>query len=399
MPNQGVGPWHVAEAEPYTINEVFRQIEEQINLLRGIGVNVSLSIALHAHNSTTSGGKLDHGTALTGLGDNDHPQYLLATAITTDEAIEQATDHDRISDQLMVDATLTLTEQADGSGDAVQVKLADTAVTPGTYGDATNVSQITVDQQGRLTAAANVAIVVTATEAHDIGFIDAAEADVRIVDQVFVGEDLALTEPGEMPGDSIFLDVATAQTLDDGQGGAAQGFEIVVDGLGDFGIAIDSTSRLHLQGQNRFRYLNSMAAARSSVDLTGRAVNVTNTLTWDTDVFDTDGIHDTASNTSRLTAAHTGKYLVTGGFQIAADTALVAPTIVFALIFVNGTTYRGVSIGASDSNGQGGAAACSIVSLAAGDYVELQDFVIATSGTYKISANTRNQFAMAYLGE
>jgi hypothetical protein len=38
------------------------------------------------------------------------------------------------------------------------LKIADTAVTPGTYGDATHVGQFTVDQQGRLTAAANVAI-------------------------------------------------------------------------------------------------------------------------------------------------------------------------------------------------------------------------------------------------
>lgn len=40
-------------------------------------------------------------------------------------------------------------------------KLADTAVTPGTYGDATHISQFTVDQQGRLTAAADVLIVTT----------------------------------------------------------------------------------------------------------------------------------------------------------------------------------------------------------------------------------------------
>lgn len=41
---------------------------------------------------------------------------------------------------------------------ADQVRLADTAVTPGTYGDATHVAQITVDQQGRITAAAPVTI-------------------------------------------------------------------------------------------------------------------------------------------------------------------------------------------------------------------------------------------------
>lgn len=38
------------------------------------------------------------------------------------------------------------------------ISLADTAVTPGTYGDATHVAQFTVDQKGRITAAANVAI-------------------------------------------------------------------------------------------------------------------------------------------------------------------------------------------------------------------------------------------------
>lgn len=37
------------------------------------------------------------------------------------------------------------------------ISLKDTAVTPGTYGDSTHVGQFTVDQQGRITAAANVA--------------------------------------------------------------------------------------------------------------------------------------------------------------------------------------------------------------------------------------------------
>ncbi len=36
--------------------------------------------------------------------------------------------------------------------------LRDTAVTPGTYGDSTHVSRVTIDQQGRVTAASNVAI-------------------------------------------------------------------------------------------------------------------------------------------------------------------------------------------------------------------------------------------------
>jgi hypothetical protein len=49
----------------------------------------------------------------------------------------------------------------DGGGDLsgdVTINLEDTAVTPGTYGDSTNVAQITVDQQGRITAVLEVAI-------------------------------------------------------------------------------------------------------------------------------------------------------------------------------------------------------------------------------------------------
>ena len=397
--NQGVGPWHVVEPDAYLINDVFRQIEEQINRLRGLGVAVS--IVVHTHQTTAQGGKLDHGAALTGLGDNDHPQYLLATAITTDEAVEQATSHDRVSDQLMVGATLTLTEQADGSGDAVQLALADTAVTPGTYGDASNVAQVTVDQQGRLTSASNVAIVVTATEANDVAAVEGSEVDSRITDQLFVGEDLALTESGEMPGDSIFLDVATVQTLDDGQGGAAQGFETVVDGLGDFGIAIDSTGRPHLQGQNRFRYLQSGVRALRT---TAQSINdsTTTVIAFNaTDDFDTDGLHDTVTNNSRLTAAIAGKYFIYCFVDWAANATGVricrieknsAGTPTSANV-IAGTYSLADATFLVNNN-----VAC-LASLAAGDHVEV--IVFQTSGG-ALNADGATQplaFGMMYVGE
>lgn len=44
------------------------------------------------------------------------------------------------------------------------VALANTAVTPASYGDATHVGQFTVDQQGRLTAAAAVSIAIAASQ-------------------------------------------------------------------------------------------------------------------------------------------------------------------------------------------------------------------------------------------
>ncbi len=43
------------------------------------------------------------------------------------------------------------------------ISLNDTAVTPGTYGDATHVAQVTVDQKGRATAATSVAITFPGT--------------------------------------------------------------------------------------------------------------------------------------------------------------------------------------------------------------------------------------------
>jgi hypothetical protein len=60
-----------------------------------------------------------------------------------------------------------------GSG---TVALADTAVTPGSYGDSTHVATFTVDQQGRLTAASSVAITAGSGTVTDI-----SEADGSVV--------------------------------------------------------------------------------------------------------------------------------------------------------------------------------------------------------------------------
>ena len=46
----------------------------------------------------------------------------------------------------------------DGVGGNPTIGLADTAVTPGTYGTSTQVGQFTVDAKGRITAAANISI-------------------------------------------------------------------------------------------------------------------------------------------------------------------------------------------------------------------------------------------------
>ncbi len=85
MANTGlsVGPWQIAELDPYLINEVFRQIEQQINLLRGLGglpptspistsSSGSIAIGKHTHVSDVTGGQISHDSALLEVSIDDH---------------------------------------------------------------------------------------------------------------------------------------------------------------------------------------------------------------------------------------------------------------------------------------------------------------------------------------
>jgi len=57
------------------------------------------------------------------------------------------------------------------------LSLANTAVTIGTYGDATNVASFTVDQQGRLTSASNVTISISNTAVTGLGTMSTQNAN------------------------------------------------------------------------------------------------------------------------------------------------------------------------------------------------------------------------------
>lgn len=57
------------------------------------------------------------------------------------------------------------------------VSLANTAVTIGTYGDATNVASFTVDQQGRLTSASNVTISISNSAVTGLGTMSTQNAN------------------------------------------------------------------------------------------------------------------------------------------------------------------------------------------------------------------------------
>jgi hypothetical protein len=59
----------------------------------------------------------------------------------------------------------------------VTINLANTAVTAGTYGNATQVSQVTVDAQGRITSASNVAIAIANSAVSGLGTMSTQNAN------------------------------------------------------------------------------------------------------------------------------------------------------------------------------------------------------------------------------
>ena len=106
-------------------------------------------VAAEAGGGVPTSRTLTAGAALTGGGD-------LSANRTFDVAVDGSTI-EISSDALRVKADgITANEIAAGAVGASE--LASTAVTPATYGDATHVGQFTVDADGRITAAADVAI-------------------------------------------------------------------------------------------------------------------------------------------------------------------------------------------------------------------------------------------------
>lgn len=90
---------------------------------------------------------------------------------------------------------ITTTDNGNGS---FSIDLDDTAVTPGSYGDASTVSTFTVDQQGRLTAAGEASIAISSTAVTDFdsavlssvfetaNFVDSSEIDFTVTAGVSV---------------------------------------------------------------------------------------------------------------------------------------------------------------------------------------------------------------------
>jgi hypothetical protein len=79
-------------------------------------------------------------------------------SVTTAKIATDAITTSTIADANVTNAKIVTVANTKITGVITSTQLANTAVTTGTYGGASNVSVITVDQQGRVTSASNVSI-------------------------------------------------------------------------------------------------------------------------------------------------------------------------------------------------------------------------------------------------
>lgn len=116
-------------------------------------------------------------------------------------------------------------------------------------------------------------------------------------------------------------------------------------------------------------FLGTKPAARAyNLVAISIANNTPTALTFDSERFDTDTIHDTVTNTSRLTCKTAGLYLIIGNIEYASNAAGVRDT----QIRLNAVRTLVGDVRTSSNVGATSVSLSTLYQLAVNDYLELQ---------------------------
>lgn len=162
---------------------------------------------------------------------------------------------------------------------------------------------------------------------------------------------------------------------------------------------LGSGTRARMSGQNRFRYLNAMVRVTKSGNQSINSATAT-AVTWDTEDFDTDSMHEGVTNPSRLTAPIAGKYLVYGIAQWVIDATGSLAKMVGFYFYKNGSIFN---LGNFMPNGTGTIGTiCTgtiIINLAANDYMEMYVYQESGGAINLLGGSVNSSFGMEYIGE
>jgi hypothetical protein len=173
------------------------------------------------------------------------------------------------------------------------------------------------------------------------------------------------------------------QTVTGFRAGAGAATASFLTAVANFGFITDSSTA----GGPGCRVYNSGAITIAN--------NTTTALTFDTERYDTDTMHSTSSNTSRITATTAGKYLIGGCVRFASNSTGAR----YLFVVLNGTTNIVASSMAADANHYPDLNVSTVYDLAANDYIELA--VNQSSGgnlDVSVNGNTSPEFWAQQIG-
>lgn len=158
------------------------------------------------------------------------------------------------------------------------------------------------------------------------------------------------------------------------------------------------TSTWGTQVKTAADYLANPPACRVTHNTTQSLASATEaSLAFNTEAFDTNTMHDTVTNNSRITFTTAGIYQVSWGFTIAADTDYLW---IYSYARLNGATLilLGSSVGTQTDNALSPHSSGSgLYKFAAADYVEVRAAQKNTSANAN-NVSTNNYFTAVWVG-